>query len=111
GLAVALTVMCLALVPLVVRGFERLDRVMRLAGDARATGASALAFVALALVAGGVTGDSGGVGGAPGVGILGVLRRPGLDLRAVVGILFVIGASYATSVILTRRRAATRSST
>jgi arylsulfatase A-like enzyme len=111
GLAIALSVVCLAILPILVRGVERIDRRTTIVGDPRATGAAALAFVALFMVAGATTGDSGGAGGPPGVGILGVLRRPELDLRGVVELLFVLGASYATSVVLTRKGEPSRKKT
>jgi arylsulfatase A-like enzyme len=108
GLAVALAAVCLAVLPAAVRGFAELERVATAFTDPRATGATALAVVALFVTAGVVTGDSGGGGGAPAVGILGVLRRPELDLRGMVELLFVLGGSYATSAVLSRGRAPTK---
>ncbi|HEY8072878.1 MAG TPA: hypothetical protein VIF62_02180, partial [Labilithrix sp.] len=110
GLAAALTAVCLALLPVTVRGFREIDRVATQLADPRATGAIAFASVALFITLGVVTGDSGGVGGAPGVGIFGVLRRPELDLRGMVELLFVLGAGYATSVVVGRGKPATTTS-
>jgi choline-sulfatase len=59
--------------------------------DPLVTGAAALVVVAIGLASGLLTGDSGGAGGLPGVGMFAVLTRPELDLRPVAYTLIVLG--------------------
>jgi len=82
ALALATCVTALSLLPAVWRLVGRAGPQSPIA-DPLVTGGAALVLSAVVLGAGIFTGDPGGAGGLPGVGLFGVLTRSELDLRPV----------------------------
>jgi len=87
----AIGVLVFALLPPVWRLVARVGRVWPPIMDPIVTGAFAVALVTLGLAAGMATGDSGGAGGLPAIGVFAVLTRPELDLRPVVYVFAAVG--------------------
>ena len=85
-----------AFLPLATHGFGKLQAVLPAAADARVTGAVALVACLSLATLGVLTGNSSGIGGAPIVGILGVLTRPDLDLRPVIELFLVALTAWVT---------------
>jgi choline-sulfatase len=71
--------------------------------DPLVTGGAAVAGVALILGTGIATGDPGGAGGLPGVGLFGVLTRQELDLRPVGYAMLIAAAAYAGGTVARSR--------
>jgi arylsulfatase A-like enzyme len=103
GTALACVLVALALFPLLLRGLESVDRASRGLVDPYSTGAAAVLFVLCASTLGVGTGDTGGGGGAPGVGILAVLTRPELDLRPLAMSGVLVTGAYVASLLPLRR--------
>ncbi len=72
--------------------------------DPLVTGAISFAIGALYLALGIVTGDTGGAGGLPGVGIFAVLARPELDLRPLLYLAIIAAIAYLGGKVARRPR-------
>jgi arylsulfatase A-like enzyme len=107
GVAIAVGAAGFAVYPTLHRLLVRVDRLAAGFADPYATAAMAIIAVAGLAIIGVGTGDSGGGGGAPGVGMLGVLTRPELDLRPVAELLLATLGAYAASLVVLARPALT----
>jgi choline-sulfatase len=102
GLALFVAVTAMALVPSAWRVIARLAPGSPFT-DPLVTGGAAVLFAMLLVVAGVTTGDPGGAGGLPGVGLLGVLTRAELDLRPVGYAAFIAVSAYAGGTVARSR--------
>ena len=72
-------------------------------GEPLVTGGLTLLVIVVLTTLGIVTGDPGGAGGLPGIGLLGVLSRPELDLRGVGYSAFLAACAYLGGVAARHR--------
>lgn len=93
ALTVGAVVVALALLPWFWKLLARFAMGTRFA-DPLFTGGVTLALVSLVMAVGIATGDPGGTGGLPGVGIFATLARPELDLRPVVYAIVLAAMAY-----------------